>query len=119
MAITTPTVLVLGAGASSEYGLPIGVELLNFVCGDLEREQHQRPLLELGHTADEIETFRYRLSRSGCLSVDAFLERDRNSDLLLIGKRAIATCLINTTRTEAHAFPAECYRRRVVSSRGR
>lgn len=93
--ITTPTVLVLGAGASCPYGFPIAGELKALIC-----EAFSHPTAKacqfLGenteHSADKFFEFRDAFLKSGQSSVDAFLEH--RPDLLDVGKLAIAYCLV-------------------------
>jgi hypothetical protein len=53
--ITQPTVLVLGAGASADYGYPTGQELKNQVIELLDSlpSDHIRTLIQLGHRTSE------------------------------------------------------------------
>ena len=92
--IRTPTVLILGAGASAEYGFPVGYSLYENVCRGYVGTPPLPPRKEhLQHDADiAFEGFRTQLAQSGQLSVDAFLET--RPDLIDIGKRAIACGLI-------------------------
>jgi len=92
--ITKPTVLVLGAGASVDYGYPSGKALKQQVInaiGDALTPEHGR-LVELGHDREQIESFREALRYSGKPSVDAFLEY--RSEYVDIGKKAMAQVLI-------------------------
>lgn len=93
--ITTPTVLILGAGASKPFGFPTGRELLHEVVENLVEEPKKFPrtqLLRLGYSAEEIRSFRIFLSKSGQPSVDAFLEH--RPEFVRLGKTAIAQALI-------------------------
>ena len=67
------TVFVLGAGASSQFGFPTGLELLKKVINDTASD---RVLFQgaSGHTQQQIEDFREALYFSGLSSVDAFLQ---------------------------------------------
>ncbi|MCA9317371.1 MAG: hypothetical protein KDB73_17935, partial [Planctomycetes bacterium] len=72
--IETPTVLVLGAGASVHANYPLGGQLVNQICqlrGSAELDD-----LPEGWTRTEAEDFCTRLSRSGHYSIDAFLGSD-------------------------------------------
>lgn len=91
--ITTPTVLVLGAGASIDYGFPSGRDLLRKII-DQVRPSHPigKCLEQQGHSADECEALWLALKNAGLLSVDEFL--GRRKDLIPIGKAAIAAALI-------------------------
>jgi hypothetical protein len=85
------TVLILGAGASKPYGLPLGGELRDIVI-----KNGLITVLDLHHneifTINEYNQFLKALSHSGYSSVDAFLE-DRN-EWMEIGKAAIARNMI-------------------------
>lgn len=86
--ITTPTVFILGAGASKPFGFPSGVELAEQLSdfGDFQ------DLIAAGFDQSHIVDFREQLKRSGKGSVDAFLEyRD---EFIAVGKAAIAYRLI-------------------------
>jgi hypothetical protein len=93
--ITTPTVLVLGAGASYPYGFPTAKELKGIICDTFE---HPTSIAKrLGgdypnYSADSFFEFREAFLKSGQPSVDAFLER--RPSFLNVGKFAIAYCLI-------------------------
>jgi len=93
--VTTPTVLILGAGASSPYGFPTAKELKRLIRETFDHPT-SRPCQVLGssasHSPEEIFEFREAFLRSGQPSVDAFLERRPN--FLAVGKLAIAYCLI-------------------------
>jgi hypothetical protein len=92
--INTPTVLVLGAGASCPYGLPTAKELKGLI-----REAFSHPtgkacqlLGSANHSPQDFFQFREAFLRSGQPSVDAFLEG--RPEFLAVGKLAIAYCLI-------------------------
>jgi hypothetical protein len=72
--IETPTVLVLGAGASMHVGYPLGGELVNSLCGQRNSELNNDLPLALDWTSDDVNRFLTRLSRAGHYSIDAFLE---------------------------------------------
>jgi len=90
--IQTPTVLVLGAGASKPYGLPTAPELkdriLSLTASDRQRMclPHNRALIE------ETHSFQEEFGTSITESVDAFLLQ--RPQFLAAGKRAIAFCLL-------------------------
>ena len=93
--IQKPTVVVLGAGASLEYGFPSGWELVHLLsiadqAGNLSGPMAQ--LLALGYPENDVRQFAQALRLSGRPSVDAFLEHRPN--FLEIGKAAIAAALI-------------------------
>lgn len=91
--IETPTVLILGAGASRPYGFWLGRELLFKVVEGLEvNGDINNKLRQVGFDAEELLTFQDQLQKSMQPSVDAFLER--RPEFLEIGKAAIATALM-------------------------
>lgn len=99
--ISIPTALVLGAGASKPYGLPLGKELLLEICEFLhpQRQSNEQNLLEAMHfERDRLHWFRTDLLRSAAPSVDAFLEI--RHEFLEIGKAAIACALIRREVSE-------------------
>jgi len=109
--IDIPTTLVLGAGASKPYGFPTGEELGRQVLGLLADTTSAsfRLLSSIRDIAPDsvkdqfdpltIIRFRDAFSRSGQLSVDAFLEH--RQDFLAVGKAAIAQVLIPLERPDA------------------
>ena len=95
--VKTPTVLVLGAGASNPYGYPTGLRLLKDVLAYLDPSREGNwlsTLEELEYTPEEIAEFRRRLWRCGLQSVDAFLEHKPNHGFIGLGKDCIALGLI-------------------------
>lgn len=92
--IKTPTVLVLGAGASMPYGFPSGRELMLGIAGgraspwDLISHQLKSYGFEAGHIRD----FQQQLRDANLPSVDAFLEN--RPEYVDVGKHAIALGLI-------------------------
>jgi len=92
--IKEQTVLILGAGASEPYGLPLGSKLLNEILNGLSSSGHGffRRLEELGNHPKDINSFHENLLHSDQPSVDAFLEHWPS--FLKLGKQAIAAFLI-------------------------
>ena len=91
--IETPTVLILGAGASAPYGFPVGYDLFVKIR---DRDFQDSPLRDPDFAEifeAEVSDFRRALSRSGRHSVDAFLEYQTGGTVEL-GKRLIACTLI-------------------------
>lgn len=91
--IKTPTVLILGAGASAPYGFPVGSNLFVKIRDHQFQDPPVRdpdfaPLFE-----ERLDKFRRALSRCGRHSVDAFLEHQAEGTVDL-GKRLIACALI-------------------------
>ncbi len=103
--ITTPTVLILGAGASNPYRFPLGRPLLTKICDELgptSRPDQRGVIEELDFSKADIATFRDELRHSDFGSVDEFLEH--NPYFLPIGKSAIAASLIPLENHD-HLFP--------------
>ena len=91
--ITTPTVLVLGAGASYPYGFPTAIGLKRSICDEFSSTNATAiRLLSCLNAPEEFVKFREAFLKSGQPSVDAFLER--RPEFLGVGKLAIAYCLI-------------------------
>ena len=96
--IKTSTVLVLGAGASMGYGFPSGIKLKAEICKAIRTGQG--PIykdLELSANAEIVQQFYQNLLLSSEMSIDAFLEH--NKEYYKIGVRAIASILL---RKELH-----------------
>jgi hypothetical protein len=93
--ITTPTVLVLGAGASVPYRFPSSEELKRVICetlGAANSRATQFLAEKYDHSPHEFVEFREAFRRSGTSSVDEFLEH--RPEFIPVGKLAIAYCLI-------------------------
>lgn len=96
--IETSTVLILGAGASISYGFPSGIRLKAEICNAIRGGQG--PInrdLELSADAEIVQEFYQNLLLSSEMSIDAFLEH--NKEYYKIGVRAIASILL---RKELH-----------------
>jgi hypothetical protein len=101
--VTTPTILILGAGASRSYGFPSARELRDIICEEFASESSLAVQLLADHYfPHQFTEFCEALRRSGQSSVDAFLER--NPDYIPVGKMALAHCLIGYER-EDDLFP--------------
>lgn len=93
--IKVPTVLILGAGASIDYGFPLGRTLLFSIIDGVENKgkdtlfQHLR---KDGFSEDEIDDFATALKESPWSSVDVFLMN--RTEFGRIGKYALALTLI-------------------------
>jgi hypothetical protein len=87
------TVFVLGAGASVEFGFPLGQGLTEFVIQSTATNvDHRKRLVESGICSQEhIYLFHEALQYSGRNSVDAFLEH--RTEFLDVGKAAMALAL--------------------------
>ena len=73
--ITIPTVFIIGAGASAEYGFPLGHGLVqNIVAGTAPQGGLSVELLRAGFTKDELNEFNRKLRGADPLSIDTFLE---------------------------------------------
>jgi hypothetical protein len=89
-ATTSGTVLVLGAGASADYGFPLGRDLRDIVCSRCASPPEA--MLEHGFSKADFSVFGGALAHSGYTSVDWFLEK--HPEFISIGRIAIATSLI-------------------------
>ena len=105
--ITKSTTLILGAGASKDFGFPLGHELLVEVCELLTRGGYKDRLIQLQHQARTIEAFRHDLSQSGSPSVDAFLEH--RTEFIDLGKVAIAIAMLPHERESIFPLPAPLF----------
>lgn len=95
----SPTVFVLGAGASAPYGFPLGGKLLMEIYKGIGPSNNEseggslaHQLREYGFDPQEVYSFRDDLYRSQQPSVDAFLENRK--EYMEIGKAVIAAALI-------------------------
>ena len=88
------TVLILGAGASVDYGFPSGRDLLHRVGSRLTSTGGSlfQLMQQLGFTVTDISAFTTQLIESGRPSIDAFVEH--RAEFIPIGKVAIAAGLI-------------------------
>jgi len=96
--IKTPTLFILGAGASAPFGYPTGGKLRNEICSSLNVNR----LIKLLNSAPSLNPLAFRsedlvkkfvgdFHSSGSYSIDAFLERRK--EYMAIGKKAIAMIL--------------------------
>lgn len=100
MALTKPTVLILGAGASMPYGFPSGDQLKERIISSLESfprragpgTQLENVLHESNIQYDQIEEFRDELAGAQHITIDRFLQNRPKFEML--GKLAIAATLI-------------------------
>jgi len=92
--IKRPSVLVLGAGASRPYGLPLGAELRNSICRIADGHDVLAKTIQRFANIDLDETvnFARQFKRSHVKSIDAFLAK--RNEFTEIGKLVIATVLI-------------------------
>ena len=84
--ISKRTVLVLGAGASSHLGYPVGSELINQIVSLPGTE-----IFKNIYDEEIIIKFQYHLKRYESYSIDEFLEKNR--EFIEMGKSFIAYCL--------------------------
>jgi len=99
--ITVPTVLILGAGASMDFGFPSGTGLIEGILKSTNPDGDGRArgqLIELGFKVDQINRFHSQLSQAAMPSIDDFLEH--NHEFIRIGKTAIAQTLVRYERPE-------------------
>lgn len=94
--VEVETVLILGAGASWDYGFPTGEELVKKICKMFRPRQSEQYELfyELGgkHGSDMPDRFITALQLANPFSVDAWLEH--NTGFIEVGKIAIAIALL-------------------------
>ena len=81
--------MILGAGASWDYGFPVGAGLRDQICREIQSGVY--PYFEQNWKRREVQSFGRHLLKSR-ISVDAFLED--HPDYLDIGKFAIASKLL-------------------------
>ena len=108
--IETPTVFVLGAGASVPFGFPTGFALSErVVVTTHEHSNGYKDLVRLGADEGQLNTFRYAFMRSAFNSVDAFLER--RTELIDIGKLVMGFILArHESNEELFKFPGNWLR---------
>lgn len=92
--IKNKTVLVLGAGASMDFGFPSGQRLVEIICDSSAASVRNRKemLVKMGRGEKEILAFCEDLKVSGQPSVDAFLEH--RPEFIEVGKSAMALVLL-------------------------
>jgi len=91
--INEPTTLILGAGASSPYGLPLGRELFDKIIESLDSKSNvYEHLSKSDYSPLQIDSFKDALKFSGTSTIDQFLEYRK--EFRDIGKAAICLSLI-------------------------
>ena len=100
--IKIPTVLVLGAGASTDYGYPTGPGLRDTILDDLADSDSTmyNQLRSLAQSVSGIEHFRQEFADSQLPTIDQFLEG--HSEFADVGTRAIACGLLPYERSDTH-----------------
>ncbi len=95
-------VLILGAGASKPYGLPLGRELRDLVLSIRHTDSTIKLLSPFRVSRDELHAFQNDLRMSAAGTVDSFLEKRPN--WMKIGKLATALAL-DGRENEDKLFP--------------
>ena len=85
------TVIILGAGASKPYGLPLGRELRDLVLKIQTHDTNSRLLRQFNISEDDFRNFKADLQMSASPTVDSFLEK--RPRWMKIGKVATAIAL--------------------------
>jgi len=92
--IQSPTVFILGAGASVEYGLPLGAGLITQILDALgETGVPRQALVNAQMSQADLENFASHLVGADLTSIDAFLEKN-TQEFVQIGKACIATMVL-------------------------
>jgi hypothetical protein len=92
--IKSPTVFILGAGASVEYGLPLGARLIAQIVDALgETGVLRQALVNARMSRTELENFASHLTGADLTSIDAFLEKNTD-EFVQVGKASIATMIL-------------------------
>jgi len=114
--ITRPTVLILGAGASWDYGFPLGYGLRQDIIKGLA-SNHGKPRLaaqEAGFHEEQINRFLLTFQNSQLYSIDLFLHR--HAKLKELGKFIIAVKFERITRSKICSDDAPSTRRDAIRS---
>ena len=94
--IVSPTVFVLGAGASCTYGFPLGAQLTQNIYGSLKYAKGEGSdymlLKEIGFSQNDINKFADDLEKSNLSSVDTFVMR--KPQFMDLARHAIAIELV-------------------------
>lgn len=91
--ISTPTVLILGAGASQPYEYPTGEQLQDYILDGGLDDMRKEILLELKSSGINLKKFLHALRRARLPSIDSFLEHRKEFEQ--IGKIAITKAIID------------------------
>ena len=89
------TTLILGAGASHDFGYPLGVGLKNSILTDISPGRWlEIELAAAGNSKEDIAAFAYKFRHAHFATIDEFLQaKPKDSPLRKIGKQAIALCI--------------------------
>src|SRR5258708_34213407 len=97
--INVPTVLILGAGASHPYGLPLGRDLSDqIIVNTTPGAELRKTLAMLAFPDDKVDEFSNAFLRSGAQSIDAFLAR--RQEFTPLGKLIIAAIVMASETTD-------------------
>ena len=96
--IKKPAVLILGAGASMNYGFPSGLQLKAMICKAIQERKDIFSDLVQATNPDHVEDFYNNFLLSSEFSIDAFLQH--NTKYLEVGRRAIANVLLRKEKHE-------------------
>lgn len=89
----TRTMFILGAGASKPYGFPTGFELREYIINSIsDVYNNNRFFKDNGMRLEEFESFASAFKKSRTNSIDLFLSRNKQYELL--GKAAIADKIV-------------------------
>jgi hypothetical protein len=106
--IETPTVLILGAGASQPYGYPVGSDLKKIIINSLTNmaDNNSGWVNELGFSIDLVKEFISKFNMSRRPSIDSFLAKQKE-EFAEIGKIAIVDAIINSEDCQKLETPGE------------
>ncbi|MEN6552547.1 MAG: hypothetical protein ABFC34_06625 [Methanobacterium sp.] len=97
--IETPTLLILGAGASAPYGYPLGSELRDNINKDLvdfiKKEYNSHWAEDLNISPNLITKFTQRFDMAMSYSIDSFLAH-QTEEIVAVGKLAIVNQIANS-----------------------
>lgn len=93
--IKTPTVFVLGAGASYGYGFPLGERLVKQIGSHTRAAEtsFSKAMVASGVDSADVLRFNGNLRGADLSSIDAFLESNR-AEFVRVGKAAIALVIL-------------------------
>lgn len=111
--IDTPTLFILGAGASKPYGYPTGAELRSDIVNNFKTYFEKFKNWQRSNEANDahylIDDFVNIFKASSLLSIDKYLSL--NPNFSYIGKIAITTCIFNSEQKSwfnEDMNPADC-----------